>query len=458
MVKRAIAWAFLLCVTALFVFNLAQLRAGTTPDSASYLFTALEFHRGGELNFPAQREPGYRVLILGLSVLVPWSDVDGLVRWVAAVQVGLYVVVAALLARRFERLAGVWGAAAVVLLFAANRFDMQWMSTVQSEAPSKLVMLFALWLVLGGWRRRWPVALVLLGLVPILRPSDVAVPLGALTGMMVWLLLQPAERRRHGLRVVAMAAVALLGPTLAYSALHGRITGFAGLSERSASHLTARILASTEPSWLAERGFDAAFLDEVARPLWEANSGALHGRVVLDDEFGRPSGLSFRYCPFPRREILTLAEAYAARRGLPTDNYSISAALQQQGNRALALMPPVFIACAAEVAWDYLRLPVVRAATSQSLRNRLSLAVPAVFIAGLVLAATAAAERRALALAMAAAALAMEPAYLVICGLFNNYMERLATHLWLPMALLALAAAVVARFGTSGLGRKNESC
>ncbi len=437
-----LAWVVIATSVLLLAFNLSTLRPAMTNDGPSYMVTALEYRLSGTLPFPEHREPGYRVFLLGLSLLVPWQTEAELLNWIAVTQLGLYLLLAALLAVRLARLVGPWGAALTVLVFAANRFDAQWLVTPQSEAVSKLALLLALWMVLGRSRWRWGMAAAVLGVVPILRPSDIAVPAAALAATAVWMLLAWRRRQTSPLPGALAIAVLLVGPTVLYSVGHGLATGFTGLSERSGPAIASRVFASTDPEWLAERGMDRAFLDEVAAPLWRDFSGKVQDRIFLTDDLQQPSDLSFRACPYPRLVVLNYADAYLKRRDLPSDPYARAAILQQQGNRALAKLPPQFIACTADVMWDYLRLPVVRAATSHSLRNKLTLVLPLVLFGSLA----AVWFRRPVGSAtavLAVTAATAGPLYVVVCGLFNNYMERLATHLWLPMALCALAAAAL---------------
>ena len=62
-----------------------------TNDSASYLFSALQYAKNTENYFPPDREFGYRTFILLISWLSPWKTTQKLVNYVTLVQIGLFL-------------------------------------------------------------------------------------------------------------------------------------------------------------------------------------------------------------------------------------------------------------------------------------------------------------------------------------------------------------------------------
>lgn len=437
-------WLALCAAGAVLLVHVAE-RLGNfslTPDSPSYLLTALDYAAGNGLSFPAGREPGYRVVLLALSRFGGWSTPEELGRIAAWVQCGVYVVLIAWVARELLLRAGVWAAALAVALFAVDRYHIQWVATVQSEAMGRLLILGGAALALWGLRRGrgWGVAggFLLFGLIPLCRLGDMVWTLTMLAVPAMW----AASRRREPrvwLSALGLAAL-LVGPAGLYSMLHGAATGFSGLSERGPWHLAGRMFTVVAPGKLRAAGFPEDLIAEVAQPIHDRFASEIDATVPVIDDLGQPTPLVVHIVPTPRTLPVELGTAYLKKRNLPSDLYPVSALLQSIAGRALAADPAAVWRASAIVFVDYATIPLLRPLYDKSWRNRAFLLLPATQVVALLAIAVTWRRRSWLALALAMAATGLLPAYFTLIAVGGHFNERFAGHMHVFAALAALTA------------------
>lgn len=358
-----IAWGAVVVFTVMFLINQAQHRIGkTTSDSPSYLNLAIGHAERGTFNFEAWREYGYQGSILLLSWVLPWSSLSGLIYGVTALQVAAYLTLFVVLVFVVARAGGAWAAALVALAFAMDRFNGGWMSHIMSEAPSKLLTLAGLIaLIVGGQGGRWwrlvPIGALLIGLVPLFRSADLAVPIAAILGVLVWIVLS-LDRRR----LLAGIGLALLlaGPTYLFCTVQEIRTGFFGLSARGADHVAARFIILANPDKVLATGVAPDLVEEIFRPIytWWNPLAWRRGNVAP----GSPD----HFFPLTRDRNLMAAGApsmegvvrnYLERRGEVVTPYTVAQMSAKLAPMALRADPVPILGSIGLITWDYLRLP-----------------------------------------------------------------------------------------------------
>lgn len=409
---------------------------------------ALRFAEHGVVEFEAWREYGYQAAILLLSLVVPRPTPSSLITWITALQVTAYIALFGLLVVLAGRWRGPWAAAAVAATFAIDRYNGGWMANVMSEAPSKLLALSGLTALLVSshdGQRRWMAAAgaLLLGLVPLFRSADLAVPAAAAVGVTVWLVLRPTLRRAFG----GMSLIALLvGPTLLFSAVQEARTGFFGLSARGADHAAARFVILADPDKVLASGASPQLVEEIFRPIhkwWSPLAGRQGVMAPGSPEY---------YFPFTRDRALLAAGAptlegvvaqHLASTNQVVTHYTVAQFSASLVRTAFLADPVPILKSIAVISWDYMRIPFLWNYYGESRfqiylwpllwaafwaylwRNRMSVSAEA--------------------WGFSAAAAVLLPAYWISISVGSMYNPRYATHQHLTATMSLLIACLLIR-------------
>jgi hypothetical protein len=441
-----VPWVCLVLATALFSYHITERSlGGLSSDSLSYLEPALLYEQTGTLMFAPGREPGYRAFILAVSRVAPWESQEQLAYIVTAIQLAALIGTIISLTWEAWRIAGPLAASVIIGLIAVDRYNLQWVFTVQSEAPSRILVLAGLALVFFGLSRQrsWITGLgaLLFGLIPLVRPSDIAIPAAAGVAVAAWVLLRFS--RRHTFIGMGLI-VTLLGPTLLWSQYHGWTTGYFGLTERSAWHLAGRLLTLVEPERLEAAGLDRDYVISVARPVHEAYAPERDAREIVVNDLGQPTPLTIRTMPAPRREPSALTPPILASRGLPSDDQHTATFLDEQSRRVLRAEFVYVAKAILPIAAELLYVPLLRPFYDRSLRNKLFWLVPIAGIAAIVILAMMQRPLPVESLAIVVAALALLPLYAGVCSLAGFYNPRFASLQHLPASLACVVACLIA--------------
>lgn len=428
--RPATAWFFMAVASIVFLVHVVEKGVGRmTSDSPSYLHTALVYEETGEFSFPPYREPGYRAFVWAVSRVLPWNDGKTLARRVTAVQVVVYVALAAALAASVFCQAGIWPAIGVMTIFAMDHYNISWIANVMSEAPAKLLALGALVLVFGGmWRRRpWLIlsGVAMCGLLPLVRSTDISVVLAVAAGIGAWAL---AEARWRSLLTAGLLLVPLFGISAGYSYWYGSQTGFYGVSERGPAHVASRFLTLARPDRLLASGVDPELVESIARPLFERHNKDAGRTDVL-----QPAGSA--YFPTPRGDYLELAAFYLRARKAAVDEREPAILATQLSRQAFLADPAPIIWSVVRIAWDYVRNPLVSNVYGEGagIQNW-------VFFGGWFVAAAVFLCRWRVAgpehWGLFVAAITLMPIYWIGVALGSYYGPRMATHMHLLTTLL----------------------
>lgn len=415
-------------------------------DGGGYLHTALAYAEGRGLEFPAGREPGYRVLIFLISLLTSWVSLSDLASNVVVTQIIVYVLLAGALTCEAWLRGGPFAAAVVALLFGFDRYNLQWMFDVQSEAPSRLLAFLGLLLLLVGTRRRSSVAIVIglvsLGTVPLMRPSDLAVPAAAALGVAMWAL---CRRTWRGWWAAVGMLLVIAAPVFGWAMFHGSNTGYYGITERSAWHLAGRTLTVIPPEILRRSSMDAGYVEQVAVPVHAEYGPHRNDREPLINDLGQPTPLTRLITPSPRHEPPLLAGNLLKGRGEEVDDYRVAAFLDQQSRDAIVAAPFLFLKAIAPIVVDFAYLPIAAPLYDKSIRNKLALAIPFAWLVALALLAVRWREAGPFPRAAAVAAFLLLPLYWTGCAVAGYYAVRFGTLQHLAAALVAVFAAISLR-------------
>lgn len=414
-------------------------------DGGGYLHTALTYAEEGRWDFPAGREPGYRLLILLVSLVSPWASLQDLASNVILIQIIVYVLLTAALAREAWLQGGAAAAAVVTGLIALDRFNLQWMFDVQSEAPSRLFAFGGLLLMLVGLRRRrsWVllVGLLALGLIPLMRPSDIAVPWTAALGVVIWALLR---RERHAAYRAAAMLTVIAAPVVMWSIFHGVSTGYFGITERSAWHLAGRTLTVIPPDILRRGSVDPEYIEQVAVPIYDEYGAQRDLREPLVDDLGRKTPLSRLITPSPRHEPPALTGKLLESRGERPTDHTVAAFLDRQSRSAIATAPTIFIEAIAPIVLDFAYLPIAKPLYDVSIRNKTFLIIPLFWLGATIVLVFCWPRIGPVQRAALFAAVFLLPVYWVGCSVAGYYAVRFGTLQHLTATLIATFAAIPA--------------
>lgn len=436
---RIAGWVFVLINIGLFAFFWSDRAFLLTPDSASYLLTAENYLTRGLFYIEPSRTPGYPVLIWLVAMVSGVDTVAELVPIVAWVQAVGYMACFGLLMVVFGRYAGLVGVMLVALLFAADHYNIVWVKSIQSEVGSRFALFAAIGALSMAIRHRsftWLAgSLLLIGIAPLFRPSDVVFPLGALLGLMVY---GYCHRPMIGRAVVA--TVVLIGPFCLLIGTNGFMHGVFSPDTRSQAVLVSRALALASTDKLASTSIDPRIIEKVARPVHDAYLASGPLAIPVSNDLQQEDGTNKTYCPMDRRGVSAQIIAAAPDLFDGLNNYGLAAALQDIGKQAFFADPIGYLNCTRHVMWDYVRLPVVRPFKDYSLRNK-SLIIPvllpfAVALFFLVVRKSVPVASTAIVIACIGVAIA----HWILFGMLNTYVVRLAQHPWLPLALAASLA------------------
>jgi len=438
-IVRMLGWIFVAANIGLFIYFWGDKPFGLTGDSLSYLETADVYLKQGGFFIEPSRTPGYPILNWVIAILTGVENIQELIPAIAAFQAVGYFALFAVLMFVFWRIAGLLGVIIVACLFTADHYNILWLKSIQSEAPSRLALIAAVAALaasVGKQSFSWLVAaLFLIGITPLFRPSDVIFPLGALLGLSVYIYNRKIEFLRS-----SIAIALLISPFGLLIGFNGIVHGIYSPDTRSAPIFAARALALAAPERLLSAGIDKRIVEMVARPLHEAYLANGPEIIMVPNDFVQNDGVVLTRCPMDRRGVpeqlyLAVPDLF---KGL--DSYATSAVLQSIGRKAFFADPIGYLNCTKNGIWDFARLPLERPLKDKSLRNKL-LIVPYLlpFMVGLIcLSAWKSTPHSARAIVAACFTAAI--AYWVLLGLLNSYVVRLGLHPWLPIALASALA------------------
>jgi hypothetical protein len=448
------AYLGLLGCVGIFVYTVVKQPISLTTDSNSFFETARVFIEQGAFFWEPSRTPGYPFLILLFAVLSGAETIKELWPLVVFTQKGIYIFLCGSSIYFFWRLAGVFGGITVAALFAADHFNINWIATISSLAPSRILLIAAInFLALGIYQRSYLsllAAMALVSLAPLFRPSDIVFPLAALIGVIVYLLL---ERPKIWRTIVAIPL--LLGPTALLICYNGAINGIFSPDTRSAPLFAARALALADPERLVKAGVPLQIIKQVARPMHERFTSSGPVSIPYVNDLGKEDGTSIVLCPFDRKAIVSRLSNADPERFQTSSPYRQAAELQSIGRKAFLADIPGYWGCIKYNFWDFVRLPVLRPLRDISLKNK-SLLLPVIapfLFAGLIFIFR---RRSNTSISIVIACLSGAVGYWLLCSILLNYVVRIAMHPWLPIALTALLAWCVTETAAGLRSKSNE--
>jgi hypothetical protein len=340
------------------LFGLGKL----TNDSASFLYTALQYAKHADNIFPPDRELGYRTFILLISWITPWETPEELAFYVTLVQTALYLLLGLAWTIASYRLLGPWPTVLVPLLFALDHFDSRWLAYVMSEAPAKMLSLTALLLFMIGVVRQkyFPVlgAIVLIGLIPIFRTADIAIPLATIAGILTWWLF---SRGWRNLATALLFIAVIVGPQLTVQQYNYWKWGLYGSTVRGGHmYLAGRFLALADPEKVRESGVSNEIVDKIFLPYynaWNPFAGYRGWHIEGSPRIYFPWSRDRDLIAAGNPEVGVLIQNYLQAKGRPADLYAISTFSQKLARIALWADPVPIIRSVLLIMWDYVRFP-----------------------------------------------------------------------------------------------------